>query len=201
MLAAIAAKERRHVVVVDIASAYLNAKMDPGRKVRMRLEPKLATILCKIDAKYKAFLRKDGSLIVRLTKALYGLIESAKLWYEDLKATLESNGMVPNPYDPCVFNKTVDGVQITTGFHVDDLFISSKSAKLIDELLGVLKKRYKTISEHHGKVHNYLGMQMDFRVPGRVQIRMTKYVEDLLQKYGVRGKAKTQRPWTCSIST
>jgi len=191
MLAAIAAKEQRHVVVVDIASAYLNAKMDPGRKVRMRLEPKLATILCSIDAKYKAFLRKDGSLIVRLTKALYGLIESAKLWYEDLKTTLESNGMVPNPYDPCVFNKTVGGVQITTGFHVDDLFISSKSAELIDELLGVLKKRYKTITEHHGKVHNYLGMQMDFRMPGRVQIKMTKYVEDLLQKYGVRGKAKT----------
>ena len=33
---------------------------------------------------------------------------------------------------------------------------------------------------HRGKVHHYLGMPMDFRVPGEVQITMYDYIKKLI---------------------
>ena len=76
-VAAIAAKEKRHVVTLDIGGAYLNASMKE-REVLMRLDEKMAMILVKIRPEYERFLNEDGSMIVQLDKALYGCMESAK---------------------------------------------------------------------------------------------------------------------------
>ena len=80
-VAAIAAKEKRYVVTLDIGGAYLNASMKE-REVLMRLDDKMAMILVKIRPEYEKFPNEDGSMIVQLDKALYGCVESAKLWYD-----------------------------------------------------------------------------------------------------------------------
>ena len=41
-------------------------------------------------------------LYVRLLKALYGLLQSALLFYRKLRSKLEDFGFEVNPYDPCV---------------------------------------------------------------------------------------------------
>ena len=87
----------------------------------MRLDPLLSDILAQINLKYKPYFDTDGSLVVKLTKALYGCIESAKLWYENLKTTLLSIGFSVNPLDVCVFNLLKNGNQCTICVHVDDL--------------------------------------------------------------------------------
>ena len=80
MIAAIAARECRHVVTIDIGGAFLRGKFKDGSDpVVMRLEKELADTLCAIDAGYEAYLRPDGSMYVKLTRPLYGLIEAAKL--------------------------------------------------------------------------------------------------------------------------
>jgi hypothetical protein len=79
-------------------------------------------VLVWLKPGYKDFLRDDGTMIVRITKALYGCVESARLWFNDLKGTLIADGYVQNPYDPCVFNKTLPtGEQITVGVYVGDV--------------------------------------------------------------------------------
>ena len=84
----IAAYQRRHVATMDIAGAYLNASMS-SVVVHMYLDPVLASMLCELVPEYKKNLLKDDRLLVKLDKALYGCIESAKLWYQHLKNTLE----------------------------------------------------------------------------------------------------------------
>jgi hypothetical protein len=59
-------------------------------EVLMRLDAKLAMILTKIRPDYVPFLDKDGTLVVQLDKALYGCVESARLWYDHLRNTLIS---------------------------------------------------------------------------------------------------------------
>jgi hypothetical protein len=54
----------------------------------MRLDREMADALCKIDPGYKVFERPDGSLYVQLKKPLYGLIEAAKLWFDEISRTL-----------------------------------------------------------------------------------------------------------------
>ena len=51
---------------------------------------------------------------------------------------LKVKGFKPNPYDPCVVNKEVNGSQFTITLHVDDRKLSHKDpeeeTKMIDHL-------------------------------------------------------------------
>jgi hypothetical protein len=77
---AIEAYERRKVVHVDIDGAYIHADMEG--EVIVDLDPVIAAILMQVDAKYDKYVGPDtGKLFVILDKALYGCIESARLFY------------------------------------------------------------------------------------------------------------------------
>ena len=192
--AAIAAKERRIVKVVDLPGAYLNAKME-GEEVLMHINSDDACILIMMQPEYSQYRREDGSMVVKLNKALYGCIESAKLWYNEIKSTFSSIGYVPNPKDSCVFNKEIEGVQCTITLHVDDLMVTSVSESMIDEVMDTLKKEYEReeakLEVKTGKVHNYLGMTFDFTVDGQVSITMNKYINEVLVFTDIKGSAAT----------
>ena len=50
---------------------------------------------------------------IKLQKALYGLLKSALLFYKKLLTDLVAIGFNPNPYDPFVVNKIINGKQMT----------------------------------------------------------------------------------------
>jgi hypothetical protein len=188
MVAAIAAMEGRCVATVDITGAYLNATMS-GQTVLMRLDQTMAAVLVQIRPDYRPFLTKNGGMVVQLDKALYGCIESAKLWYQDLRRTLEDMGFKANANDACVFNKTIDGKQCTVCVYVDDLFITCKNLTSIEWVIARLRKAYKTLTEQvGGTVHNYLGMTFDFSKIGEVSVDMQHYIKECMETYEVQGK-------------
>ena len=189
MVAAIAAHEGRVVVTADITGAYLNADMK--KAVHMRLEPKLAEALAALEPSYREFINPDGTIVVTLVKALYGCVESARLWYDNISSLLKSNGFIQNARERCVFNKDVEGVQVTVCIYVDDLFITCKDIKVIDSVLSKLMQLYNDITIHRGAVHSYLGQTFDFSEPKKVKISMSGYVDDLLSEYNVEGCAAT----------
>ena len=102
MLMAIAAHERRKVATMDVGVAYLNAVME--RDVFMRVEPSIAEVFVELDPSYSGAINPDGSLVVKLEKALCGCVESSKLWYDNISSKLLNLGFVKNEKDPCVFN-------------------------------------------------------------------------------------------------
>jgi hypothetical protein len=188
----VAAHERRKVAVVDIGGAFLNADMDTGILVHMRLDATMSGLLCRLDQAYSGYMDTRGCIVVRLDKALYGCVESAALWYDNLSQSMQNLGYKSNKYEPCVFN-TLDerGTQCTATVHVDDLFISSRSAGMIEHLCGGLKKRYGDITRKDGPVVSYLGMTFDLSSQGEARLTMRGYVEEVLNSSGVIGKAKT----------
>ena len=141
LVAALAAKEKRIVSTKDVGSAYFNAKME--KVFFMTLKPTLARIMVEVDAKYSSFLRSDGSLVVKLDKALYGCIESSKLWYDDLSNFLKSIGFVENAKDKCVFNISRKGSQLTVCIYVDDLLCTSVSEENMQWIDEALREKYK----------------------------------------------------------
>ena len=145
----------RLVSTKDVGSAFLNAKME--RTVHMTLQPSIAKSLIKIKPSYKTSLRDNGTLVVRLDKALYGCIESSILWYNDLSKLLKSVGFTENARDKCVLNVNREECQLTVYIYVDDLFCTSKSRANLDWIDGVLREKYKEVSSNEGEVHNYLG--------------------------------------------
>ena len=189
----VAARERRKVWTTDVGTAYLNARMpDDGHKRLMRLNPEMATVLVTLKPEYQRFLREDGSMIVRLTKALYGCVESAKLWYEELRTTLLADGFSQNPYDRCIFNKTLpSGKQLTAAVYVDDLLMTCVEEDALQSLVDMLKAKYKEISVDRDPVQSYLGMVLDFRKEGSCLVTMPAYQESILSDYNISGSVAT----------
>jgi hypothetical protein len=187
--AAIDASEQRHIATVDVEGAYLHCDM--VGEVLMRLDSVPAQILIKADAKYAKFQRNDGSLIVMLKKALYGCIESARLFYENVSKTLSDFGFIKNEYDPCVFNKTMYDKQCTIVIHVDDLKISCADSRGVDDVIKELKRKYGNINVHREEVIDYLGMDFDYSKKGVVTISMTAMVEQIIDEMEVTTSART----------
>jgi hypothetical protein len=121
----IAAHENWDVVTLDITGAYLNAPLNDD--VFMRLDPYLTDILAEISDEYLPFIRESGDIIVHLKKALYGLIQSSKLWYECLKDAILEYGFVMNHEDRCVFRLDRGKLIMFICVYVDDLLITSNS--------------------------------------------------------------------------
>lgn len=180
---AIAAAERRHVASLDVPSAYLNAKMEGD--VYIRLNSKVTPYMVQVDPSIKGYVRGDGSIVMKLQKALYGCIESARLWYLNLKTTLNQLGFISNEYDQCVFNSNV-GKQVTIIVHVDDLIITSQDAESIDRVCTALQEAYGEMQINKSKKHSYLGMSLDF-VDDTVVITMSNFIDDLLSSSNVEG--------------
>ena len=188
----IAAHEGRFTAVVDIGGAFLNADMTTGITVHMSLDPTLSGLITRLDKSYRNYMDPKGKIVVKLNKALYGCVESAALWYENLRATMKTLGYERNPYDVCVFNaRDKHGVQCTATVHVDDLFISSANPHMIHELCDGLKARYGEITKCSGPVLNYIGMVFDLTTKGEAKVTMKGYVEDTLMCSNTPGGART----------
>lgn len=190
MIIGIAAKERRHVYTVDIGGAYLNADMKAD--VFMRLDERIAALACQFDPNCRNFLEGRGSLVVKLKKALYGCLESGKLWYDKLVSILTKIGFAPNPHERCVFNMIKDGKQITIAVYVDDLLLTCEVAELLDFITDQeIPKYLDEVKVTKGLVHSFLGMTLDFSLPGQVSITMSNYISEALTDYQVSGVAAT----------
>ena len=119
-------------------------------RIIMKIDHEILQLLKIVDPEtdYNEFIEIDKNGretgYVKLNKALYGLIQSARIWYNHLSKVMLKYGYVPNDYDPCIFNKTNEnGEIVSTGcFHVDDGLITADSEELLDELEKDLKKEF-----------------------------------------------------------
>ena len=185
-VAAIAAKEKRMCEVGDIPGAYLNA--DLKAVVHMALDKIRSDELCKMHPSYAEYRDERGRIAVRLLKALYGCVESAKLWYDDLRATLctKELGYSVNPEDPCVFNRGKGEGQCTILLHVDDLMVSCRDQGPIDALWKAIEARYGTkLVIRKGPVLSYLGMSLDFSTKEEVAITQRGFTDEMLGGCGI----------------
>ena len=161
----------------------------------------MVDMLCKIDPSFKNYITygkefywydKQGykhtgrqkMLVGKLKKAVYGTLFSAKIFYDNLRATLEEIGFVVNDYDECTFNKMTPGGQCTIQFHVDDLKLSCKDESelksVISKLNNVFGQEGPKLSENTGKIHDYLGMTIDWTGKRRVLFTMYDFLEDIM---------------------
>jgi len=186
----IAAREKRGIAVADIKGAYLNADMT--EEVHMELEPMLTKMIINISPEAKEFVDDKGRLTVRLEKALYGCVQSARLWYNTLSGFLETVGFKKNETDKCVMNKMVNGKQLTVMIYVDDLLITCESQAAIQELAEQLRLEYGEIKLQQERDMSYLGMHLisDTR-NGKVNLSMKTYIENVLQEYPVEKSVST----------
>lgn len=146
---------------VDIKSAFLRSPIDS--EVYVKLNSSILPALLAVAPDYKKYVR-NGSIVVRLRKALYGLCQSPLLWHKHLSATLSQIGLSQSINDPCLYYVSDPGklgfdALITT--HVDDLLISTSSTFGMNHIIDALRKVYTDITvSDDGNSMDYLGTNL-----------------------------------------
>jgi hypothetical protein len=183
------AYEKRDVATLDLSGAFLQTRMpDNEEDVHVVLDGRMAELLAKISpSTYQKYVQhnRGGPLIYcNLNVALYGTLKAALLFWKKLSESLRMQGFTINPYDWCIANKMVNGKQCTIVWHVDDLKISHRESRVVDGIIAALKEEYEKVGKMticRGKVHDYLGMTLDFTRPGKFIISMEKYLDDMMK--------------------
>lgn len=189
MVAAIAAMEQRNVCVADVKTAYMHAKI--GKiKSYLLLDRVTTQLLVDNYSEWKKYVLPNGNSCVEALRAFYGLIESAKLWHEEISTTLKEMGFKSNDSDLCVFNIGDIGEQITVVVYVDDLLITSKYEQKIKWVIEILSSKYGELKWAIDKSVNFLGMNFNFDNTS-VKIMMPKYIQTIIEETGINGTSET----------
>jgi len=210
MVLCIAQHMKMNLEVCDVPSAYLNTPLPLGKKHVMRIKPLLAKYFAQADSSAKEFLQKDGSLLVQLEKALYGLPESGKLWHELLMSNLKASGYTHKPNDTTVWKRVIrrDGkvraLSIVLVF-VDDILhvwktlgMGEGTRSIRDELhtklaeLGLPPLKCSRLTEDSSV--SFLGLSIQ-RIPGsRFFVSQPGYSAALVETYPYTRKQNSPLP-------
>lgn len=182
---AVSAAKHHHIATADVEGAFLECPMDA--EVFMRLAPDISDLLVQSRPSVKPFFRGDGSLKVKLDKALYGTIQASRLWYTMLSNLFVSHGFRMNRYDKCIFYKYHMGENIIICAHVDDVFISSTTRAGADYCLGLMSTAFTAVNETMGPTVEYLGMQISSSDTG-IAVSMLGYANDCVNLFNTFDK-------------
>lgn len=181
MCLVIACYRRLKIAKIDFSGAYLNAMIDDIDEVFMEISKQITEILIESMPELKEYVTEDGKLIVKVVKALYGLVQSAALWYDTLSNFLKSLGFVPNPVDECVMNLKSGEREITIILYVDDILIMSPNQEDIDWLIVMIEKEYGEVAKDTSNKFTYLGMGLQINDDHSIELSMEKYIKDVLK--------------------
>jgi len=85
--------ESRAVITCDIPGAFLQADYPEGEECYIRFEGTMVKLICDIRPEYKKYMwtTKRGRTLLfgKLTKAIYGTLRGALLFYEKLTGHLK----------------------------------------------------------------------------------------------------------------
>jgi hypothetical protein len=185
--ATIDAHECWDVATVDIPGAFLRTYYD--KDTFMLLRRCHAKLMVQVDpALYKknmSSMEKNDKVLlyIKLSKAIYGLLKSALLFYKKFVDNLKNyeSPFIINPYDSCVANATISGLQMTVTWHVDDLKISQVDPYQITKFCQYLASFYGNgLMVHQGKVHKFLSMDLNFVLEEIIQVLMITYTTKVI---------------------
>ena len=184
----ITAKDWWAVKAVDVRGAFMQEDMPD--LVHVQFTGEMVNKLLEIDKDtYEpcgVFEHEEKVLYVELLKALYRNIKAVYLFWEQLaKHVVTDWGFTINPYDHCIANKTVNGHQCAIVWHIDDLKISNLQERVVKDMIQHLNKEcssHDPMTVSNVKIHDYLGMTLDYTRDGTLKDDMIAYIEGILEE-------------------
>jgi hypothetical protein len=188
MTIAIAAYRDDEIESIDITGAYLHAETH-GEKEIVVIGRAESIMLLELFPELDVYLNEDGKIYMIVDKAMYGMIDSARDWFENITNTLIEGGYKQNPSDECVFTyNDNNNNQSIIDLWVDDLLhvYAKNCVHLKNKLHNLLIQKYKNINIKDGDSIPYCGMQLEKdKVNGGILVSAPKFMADLFKKYNV----------------
>ncbi|GJZ81768.1 putative ribonuclease H-like domain-containing protein [Tanacetum coccineum] len=118
--------------------------------------------------------------VYKVVKALYGLHQAPRAWYDTLANYLLSNGFQRGKIDQTLFIKRKQGHILLVQIYVDDIIFGSTKKELCDEFEKFIKDKFQMSSM--GELTFFLGLQVQQKKKG-IFTSQDKYVHEILRKY------------------
>ncbi|GJS62075.1 putative ribonuclease H-like domain-containing protein [Tanacetum coccineum] len=119
--------------------------------------------------------------VYKVEKALYGLHQAPKAWYETLSTYLLDNGFQRRKINKTLFIKRYTGNILLVQVYVDDIIFSSTKKELCIAFEKLMHEKFQMSSM--GELTFFLGLQVKQKKDG-IFISQDKYVDEILKKFG-----------------
>nr|GEY70785.1 retrovirus-related Pol polyprotein from transposon TNT 1-94 [Tanacetum cinerariifolium] len=168
------------VYQMDVKSAFLNGKI--SEKVYVEQPHGFES------SEFPNHVRK-------LNKALYGMKQAPRAWYETLSKFLTQHKFVRGTIDNTLFTYKTQSDAIIVQIYVDDIIFESTSVKLSKQFAKLMTTKYEM--SMMGEITYFLGFEIK-QDSKRIFIFQEKYVKDLLKKYDLADCALVKCPMLIS---
>ncbi|KAL8098141.1 hypothetical protein AgCh_031060 [Apium graveolens] len=178
---AFAAFSNFKVYQMDVKSAFLNGTLD--EEVYVDQPPGFE------DPDHLDF-------VYFLFKAIYGLKQSPRKWYDTLSAFLIQNGFIRGVIDKTLFSKKYKNDTILVQVYVDDIIFGSTNDSLRKRFAKLMHNKFEM--SMMGELKFFLGLQVNQRLDG-IFICQSKYLKELLKKYNLENSASARTPSSTAV--
>nr|GEY75975.1 hypothetical protein [Tanacetum cinerariifolium] len=166
------------VMVITLKWIY-KVKLDElGEAIRtfLAFAADMNMVVYQMDVK-AAFL--NGNL--REEKAIYGLKQASRAWYDMLSSFLISQDFFNDSVDPTLFIRSDGKELLLVQIYVDDIIFAASTPKLCDLFANIMCSKFKM--SMMGKISFFLALQIS-QSPRGIFINQSKYALESLKKYG-----------------
>ena len=128
-------------------------------------------------------LQQDSTNCLFLKKTIYGLVQSAREFYNKLLSTLKSMGFAENKSDPCLLAKWTNDIPILIGIYVDDCLVIGKDEEIHRVIEGLRERGFSLKIE--SDLRDYLSCRIiEDQASKTILILQPHLIKNLESKFG-----------------
>lgn len=167
ILLALAAEYNMDIEHLDVKTAFLNGDLKE-------------TVFMEQPEGFQ--IKGQENKVYKLNKAIYGLKQASKAWYEKIDYILCNRlNFIRSSSEPCVYIKSNDNSIIVIALYVDDIILFSRCN--LQEKLDVKHKLMKEFQiTDLGPANQILGMKL-CKKNDKITLDQSSYIKRVLQKY------------------
>ncbi|GKB69929.1 retrovirus-related pol polyprotein from transposon TNT 1-94 [Tanacetum coccineum] len=128
--------------------------------------------------------------VYRIKKALYGLNQAPKAWYDRLKAFLIKHDYTIRMLDNTLFTKKKNSNLIIIQIY-DNIIFDSTCQELCDDFAKIMHDEFKI--RMMGELNFFLGLQIKQLEDG-IFFNQSKYIKEMLKKFGLEDSKPMKTP-------
>ncbi|GJY57132.1 putative ribonuclease H-like domain-containing protein, partial [Tanacetum coccineum] len=168
---------------------FMNKKDERGNMIKNKarlMDVKSAFLYGKIEEEVYVFqlVFEDPDFpdrVYKVEKALYGLHQAPRAWYETLSIYLLDNGFQRGKIDKTLFIRRNKGDILLVQVYADDIIFGSTKKSLCTKFEKMMHKKFQMSSM--GELTFFLRLQVKQKEDG-IFISQDKYVTEILKKFG-----------------
>ena len=181
--------------VIDNHMAYTEVVRPADAPYKyLLLQKDVTALLVLLQPGFAPFVRNDGSILVELTRMLYGEKNAGAMWYDLLVGEYNKRGFVINPVDHCVVRyEGPEGICIGV-MTVDDTFFIASTPIVKEYTRAMYTSRFgvEGYAMKEGDHIRHLGMNFEFvRSKRQVVIDQKEFVKEFCMSAGITRSYRT----------